>query len=187
MTVNIGLVTSDAVLLGCDSIASTTGYFLDPIEMDWETGPGGEFTKDANGKFTLKFTHADYKSIVTNSWGGVTKLFQIHPNPTPVVAVTAGLAKLKGRPIASWGGEFFTKCEKRGQKLVNVEKICKAFLEFIRAKYDEHYKEHSIPEQFREGPEFLIAGYGRDDDLPTLFRVNIKDNKMEKEFGAGPK
>jgi hypothetical protein len=31
MTVNIGLVTSDDVVLGCDSVASTTDYFLDPI------------------------------------------------------------------------------------------------------------------------------------------------------------
>jgi hypothetical protein len=108
MTINLGLVTSEAVVLGCDSIASTNAYYLDPLALDWEKGTDGTFLLDADGKFTLKFGFSDYEPIVTNAWGGVTKMFQIHPDPSPMVAVTAGLAKLKDRPIASSGAEFFS-------------------------------------------------------------------------------
>lgn len=101
MTINLGLVTSEAVVLGCDSIASTTGYYLDPFALDWEMGPDGKWLQDTDGKFSLKFDYRDYEQIVTNAWGGVTKMFQIYPDPSPMVGVTAGLAKLKDRPIAS--------------------------------------------------------------------------------------
>jgi hypothetical protein len=74
MTVNIGLVTSDAVVLGCDSVASTTNYFLDPIALPWVKGADGKHLKDANGKFSLSFDFDDYQPLVTNAWGGVTKM-----------------------------------------------------------------------------------------------------------------
>ena len=184
MTVNIGLVTSDAVVLGCDSVASTTNYFLDPIALPWTKGADGKHLQDANGKFSLSFDFDDYQPLVTNAWGGVTKLFQIHGNPSPVVAVTAGLAKLKDRPIASWAGEFFAQRMKRTKKLVNVQVICEQFLEFMRAKYLDHYKGSSLPEMLKDGPEFIVGGFGRDDEFPSLYRINVQTNKMVCEFGA---
>jgi hypothetical protein len=53
MTVNIALVTSDALVLGCDSIASTTGYFLDPFRLKWDADANGQLIKDADGKLAL--------------------------------------------------------------------------------------------------------------------------------------
>jgi hypothetical protein len=52
MTINVALATSDAVVLGCDSIASVTGYFLDPTDLPWVEGPDGKPIKDADGKFS---------------------------------------------------------------------------------------------------------------------------------------
>ncbi|MEX0695955.1 MAG: hypothetical protein WEB85_14415, partial [Dongiaceae bacterium] len=183
MTINIGLVTSDAVVLACDSVASTTSYFLDPIALQWARDADGKWAKDADGKFSLKFDFDDYQSIVTNAWGGVTKMLPLHKGESPVVAVTAGLAKIKGRPIASLAGEFFEKSEKRKRKCVNVDVICKEFLEFIRAKYDEHYKDSSLPEVLREGPEFLVGGFGRDDEFPSLYRISVREKKVKAELG----
>jgi len=184
VTVNIGVVTSDAVVLGCDSVASTSSYYIDPIRLDWHKGADGNWLKDADGKFSLKFDFDDYETIVTNAWGGVTKLFPLHESPSPVAAVTAGLAKLKDRPIASWASEFHAKCAKRNKRLVSVETICQKFLEFMRAKYDEHYADSRAPERFREGPEFLVGGYGRNDDFPSLFRIRVKENTVVRELGG---
>lgn len=186
MTINLGLVISEAVVLGCDSIASTTGYYLDPIALDWEVDADGVFTKDGDGKFRLKFDFSDYQSIVTNAWGGVTKMFQIYPDPSPMVAVTAGLAKMKDRPIASWGSEFLrVNSRKNKKKLTDCEEICKTFLTFMRSKYDEHHANSHLPESLREGPEFLIGGFGRDDDFASVFRVLVKENLIVKQLGVG--
>jgi hypothetical protein len=33
MTINIAVVTSEALVLGCDSISSVTQYFVDPFSL----------------------------------------------------------------------------------------------------------------------------------------------------------
>ncbi|HXW27050.1 MAG TPA: hypothetical protein VEK73_20065 [Xanthobacteraceae bacterium] len=187
MTVNIGLITSDAVILGCDSVASTTSHFLDPFSnnVPWQKDEKGKFTRTKEGKYTLTFDFDDIQPVVTNAWGGITKLFEIHPSPTPMVAVTAGLAKLSERPIASWAAEFCAQHSARTRHLVNVEVIARSFLKFIREKYEKHYETSKLPEPLKEGPEFIVGGYGRDDHFPSLFRLDVHRNTILKHFGPG--
>jgi hypothetical protein len=61
----------------------------------------GKPSVDPDGKLTLKVGGGDYEMVVTNAWGGVTKMFQLTDAPAPMVAVTAGLAKLNERTSAS--------------------------------------------------------------------------------------
>jgi len=184
VTVNIGLITSEALVLGCDSVASTIDYLLDPTGH-YATDADGKPIRDADGKFIIKFGYEDFRPIVTNAWGGVTKMFQIHPDPSPVVAVTSGLAKLQERSIASHAIEFFAKAKRRDQKLVNIKIICEQFLKAMRGRYNAHYRGSPLPEQFREGPEFLIGGIGRDDEFPSLYRVSVQHNLIVEDFVGG--
>ncbi len=185
MTINIGLVTSEAVVFGCDSIASVTGYYLNPFRLEFEKDSNGEPKVDGNDRATVKSHFDDVEQIVTDAWGGVTKMFEIHPYPTTVVAVTAGLAKLCDRPIASIADDFLNKCKARQTSLTTVEAVAKTFLRFMRKRYEENYKDSEIPEQFRDGPEFLVGGFGRDDNFASLFRVQIKENAVKSEFTDG--
>lgn len=185
MTVNIALKTSDALVFGCDSVASTTEFYLDPFKVEWEKDQTGKSLVDANGKFSVKFEYNNLEPLVTNAWGGVTKMFEVHPPPSPMVAVTAGLAKLKNRPIASLAAEFFAVQKNRQRKLVNCDKICKEFLKFMRRKFEEHYETFPRPEALQEGPEFLVGGYGRDDEFPSLFRVSVRQNDIMEHFEKG--
>ena len=190
MTVNVGLITSDALVLGCDSVASVTEPLLDPFRF-LELDEDGKLVIDENGKLTVKFGFQDLQQCVTSAWGGVTKMFQIHPAPSPVVAVTAGAAKLLDRSIASHAGEFFRKHERAWQagsedrKLVNVAPICRAFLRFMHNRYTSHYKDSPLPEHLRSGPKFLVGGIGRDDAFPSLYRVSVQGNSMECDFSDG--
>jgi hypothetical protein len=119
MTINVGLVTSEALVLGCDSIASVTSYRVDPF-ASIQKDRSGKPKVDKSGRFTLKFELADVQEIVTDAWGGVTKMFAINPAPSPVVAVTAGLAKLRDRPISSFGEEFAYEQKINGKILNSV-------------------------------------------------------------------
>ena len=184
MTINIGLVTSDALILGCDSVASTSDYYLDPFKIGFERGPDNKPIVDGDGKFTVKFKFDALDRIVIDAWGGVTKMSQIHPSPSPMVAVTAGLAKLKDRPMASLASEFFA-VQQKASRLVDCRAICDRFLKFMRKKYNEHYKDDELPPQLREGPEFLVGGFGRDDDFPSLYRVVVKQNQVHQHFAKG--
>jgi hypothetical protein len=185
MTINVLLATSDALVAGVDSVASTTSYFLDPMQLQWERDASGSIVKDEDGKFTLKFDFKDFQSITTNAWGGVTKLFEIHPMPSPVIAATAGVAKLNDRPIASIGRDFCATHERRNKKLITTKTICNAFLRFMREAYDEHYKDSQLPIALRDGPTILIGGYGREDAFPSIYRIDVKENKVEPEFTGG--
>ena len=157
MTVNIGLITSEALVLGCDSVASTSKRFLDPMSIPWELDANGVPVEE-DGKYTLKFNFEDFEQVVTSAWGGVTKMFQIHPDPSPVVAVTAGLADLQERSIASHAQEFFRKRKSiqstPGTKgtLIKVETIARAFLRFMRGRYVAHYDDSQLPDHMKEGP-----------------------------------
>lgn len=74
--------------------------------------------------------------------------------------------------------------KKRGTKLVKCEVICKYFLEFLRAKYEENYKGSPLPENLRQGPELLIGGFGRDDSFPSVYRMKVKENTCTLEFAS---
>lgn len=179
MTTNVALVTDDAIVLGCDSIASMSGVYLDPFSIEWEKDSDGKIVRDEKGKFSLRFDRSNFQNLVTDTWGGVTKLFQIHPDPSPFAAVTSGLAKLNDRPIASLAGEFYRKRKNaKGRKAALPTTIAHEFLTFIRTHYDEHYKDSEFPEDYREGPEFLLGGYGKEDESPSLFRIDVKGNKV---------
>lgn len=181
MTINIGLATSDALVFGCDSVASATTPFLDPFGMKWEHDTEGKLLQDADGKFSLKFDFNDLNRVVTNAWGGVTKMFELHAHPSPIVGVTAGVAKLNERPIASYATDFFALDENRHLKSSN--EIAAVFLKFMRAAYEEHYKGSGEPESIREGPEFLVGGYGEDEPFPSIYRIRVKENDVTMEFG----
>ena len=191
MTVNIGVVTSDALVLSCDSIASVTEPLLSPFGF-LERDADGELKRDAEGRFTAKFDFQDLQQRVTSYWGGVTKMFQIHPDPSPVVAVTAGTARLLDRSIASHAGEFFREHKQRWgtlddteDRLVDVEPICRAFLQLMRDRYMCHYKESSLPEELWRGPEFLVGGFGQNDAFPSIYRVSVQNDSITCDFADG--
>ncbi len=119
MTINVVLATSDALVFGCDSIASTVGYMVDPFSLPWQKDASGNVQKDANGNPIVVLEMSKVEQVVTNAWGGVTKMFCLHEGRTPVVAVTAGLAKFKGgRTIKSLAEEFAENQKTRSKPLV---------------------------------------------------------------------
>lgn len=113
MTINIALATSDALVLGCDSVASAREYFLRPFGTGLQRDSKGELLQDGDGNFTMKFNFTDLSSVVTNAWGGVTKMFQIHEQPATLVAITAGTAKLNDRPTASYAADFLSLADNK--------------------------------------------------------------------------
>lgn len=183
MTINVALVTSEALVFGCDSIASTTEYFVNPFELNWPKDAQGKQLVDADGKTLIALDMAKVQPVVTNAWGGVTKMCVIHGGNTPVVAVTAGLARLNGRTIKSLCEEFAVKRRKR--RLIRVGDVAQDFLAFFRNEYDKHYKGSPMPAQFQDGPEFLVGGYGKADPFPSLHRVKVKENKIDDQFSNG--
>lgn len=55
----------------------------------------------------------------------------------------------------------------------------------MRSKYEENYANSPFPESLWEGPEFLVGGFGRDDNFPSVYRILIKENIVYKQLGTG--
>ena len=53
MTVNIGLITSEALVLGCDSVASTSKPFLDPMSLGSWTPTVSPYKRTENTRSSL--------------------------------------------------------------------------------------------------------------------------------------
>jgi hypothetical protein len=187
MTINVALITNDALVFGCDSTASTGDYYIDPFVIGLDRDSNGKFLVDADGKYVVRFDPSQMEHIVTDAWGGVTKMFHLCGNGCHVAAVTAGLAVLNGRTIASAAAEYASKVAKRKgvTKHQTVRHVAEEFLTFMRAEYDEHYKKSTMPADLQEGPEFLLGGYSVDEKFPTLYRLLVKENTIQDEFVNG--
>jgi hypothetical protein len=192
VTINIAVLTSEALVLSCDSIASMTEYFVDPFTC------ASERAEDGSLKVTV--TASDIIPQVTNTWDGVTKLFLLQGGSCPVAAVTAGLAKLNNRSMSSYANQFlsehggsapvepsatFVGSRRVKRVLDTVEEVAQEFLTFMREQYESHYGDAKVPEEYRDGPLFLVGGYDRDDHLPSLYRVSVEANQVTQLCAAG--
>jgi hypothetical protein len=191
MTINVGLVTSEAFILGCDSTASTGDLYLDPLAIGLEKDSAGKTVMDGDGRVTVKFKFEHLQNIITDAWGGVTKMFPLCSRYCTVAAVTSGAASLNGRTISSLAGEYHSKPKAlrvgkaAAKQPRTVKEVAEGFLAFMRTEYEEHYKNSTMPEPAREGPEFLIGGFGQNDKFPAAYRVRVKENTCDEEFASG--
>ena len=185
MTINIALATSEGLVLGCDSIASSIEYVVDPFELSQPKDEQGNPLADEDGRPLISLDLTSIRPVVTNAWGGVTKLFQIHEGKTSVAAVTAGIARLNNRTMKSYAEEFLGLQERRRQPYGDVLDVSTAYLQFMREHFLEHYQGSLLPEDYWNGPNFLVGGYGASDELPSIYRLDIKANKVYKHFTMG--
>lgn len=175
MTINVALLTNEALILGCDSVASVSMHLLDPFNFKLELVP------DRPTMRRVEFGLEDLHQVVTESWGGVTKMFPLCDSP-PVAAVTAGLAKLNNRTMSDLAQEFL---ERTSPERANVKAVAGDFLRYMRREFSRHHDKSKAPETIWEGPEFLVGGFGRDDRHPSLYRVLVKENELIEQFPPG--
>lgn len=187
MTVNVALLTSEALILGCDSTASTGDYYINPFAVGIEKDSAGKFVVDAQGRYSIKFKYGDLAHITTDAWGGVTKMFPLSGQYCHVAAITSGAANLNNRSTAVLSSEFLAAQKKKPpqSRPKTVKAVATQFLAFMRAEHHKHYKSSTLPPNLQDGPEFLLGGFGSRDKFPSLFRIQVKENKIDEEFSPG--
>ncbi|SOE67021.1 hypothetical protein SAMN05446935_2925 [Burkholderia sp. YR290] len=177
MTINIALVTGEAVVLGCDSISSETDLFLRPLDF-LVKDEKGQFAVDEQGNVTAKFSLDKLQTVVTNSFGGVTKMFSISHGGVEAAAVTSGLATVGGKTISALADEYCAD----DPAAETLEQVAADFLAFVRRKYAE-----VMPLELPFAPEieFLIGGYDSSSPFPGLYRVRVKENTCSAVYPRG--
>ena len=184
MTINIALVTNDSIVFGCDSIASRRDVLVDPFALEFVKDETGQLVTDANKSPHVILDYNKIQRPVTNIQSGVTKLFELSASP-PVAAVTSGLGQLHGRSLKSLADEFSSALKTRRRPLVNVEPIAKAFLVTMRKHYRLQHQGSNVPEKYWNSLEFLVGGFDKANEYPSLFRVRVHENEVVTDFPPG--
>ena len=186
MTINVALCTSGALVLGCDSVASIARPLLDPWSYI-RRGADGSPLYDEDGRLQATFEINDVQSVVTQVFGGVTKIFPLcNTAGTHVAATTAGLAALGGRSMEDLAGEFRSEVDKlNGAGCDTVQGVAERFATFLRGHYDAHYGADPIPDSFKDDIEFLVGGYGGADHFASIWRINMLPNTVVEVYKSG--
>lgn len=183
MTINVVLATRDALVLGCDSVASTTKAVVTPwtyVDKDAEGNP----IKDEQGRTLARLPPDCIEWVVTDARGGATKMFELCQTGSNVAATTAGMAALNGRSIHNYAMQFLQE-SRLNPNHETVSGVAEHFLQFMRAAFDEHYAKEQTPDAFRSDVEFLVGGYGIADHFPSLFRLRVLANTCESQYAPG--
>jgi len=183
VTINIAVVSSEALVLGCDSVASVTTPMMNPFNEGFAKDKDGNVIKDDQGRWLVPMVGIEH--VVTDVMAGVTKMFKIYDaRHTVVAATTAGMGKLNDRPIAGIAYDF-AQSVKRGKKMTKVSAVAQAFYDYVRAEYERDQKATEVPEEYWSGLEFLLGGIGKDDKFPVVYRIRMKDKLLRCECENG--
>ncbi|MDP9153696.1 MAG: hypothetical protein M3O74_05540 [Pseudomonadota bacterium] len=178
MTINIALVTSDAFVLGCDSISSESDFFIRPVPF-LDRDEAGNIVVDDEGRVTAKFTLDQIQQVVTNSFGNVTKMFSISHGGVEAAAATWGLASIGGKTISAIAEEFVLR-DAAGETLAQV---AAAFLQFVREQYVQAFGDTAPAFQPELG--FLVGGFEPLSRFPGLYRLQVKENTCNAVYEGG--
>jgi hypothetical protein len=179
MTTTISLATRDSIVLGCDSLATTSRAMVDPFKF-------GEDFFDENGIIRLDEKglpklasatqlHSYVERVPIDQLPNVTKLF--HLKPIPVGVLFAGASA-----IGTWSiknlVDAFLDCQEfagiRNGGDYKVADVASLFLGFLKAKYETAYAEWA--EKYRPTMEVVLSGYPKAGHQPEIYRITISPN-----------
>lgn len=188
MTTLVTLSTKDCIVFGCDSLGSSTKKLIDPFELanffDIENSTF-DLKMDDSGQPVLKnfsdiFSKA--KSIPFTHMTHMTKLFSLEP--LEMALMITGISSIGSRTIKSLIDEFKKKDiifkVKPKPKNYSVQTIAYKILDFIGDYYDNEFAGSQKPSL-----EFILGGYDKREELPTIFRIQFPDKKVVLECDKG--
>lgn len=197
MTTNVVVATYHAVVLGCDSLSSIVerAYFPLRNPKALAVGPDGAPLRDEEGRLLLPLDDTHFEYTPTNSMGGVQKMFLLHEDADPeniecsVAAITSGLGTLNGVVIAELAERFRRNARHRLVNYRTALDVASEFLSYIRPLWESQVQyDPEQPEKVRlyDDLQFLIAGYGPDDDHSPVLRVSVAQNNIQEQFPDAP-
>lgn len=186
MTTLVALSTKDALVMGCDSLASATAPFIDPSDLMQFFDSDNEFTLrlDDNGQPLLQSFEQVYvqaRHIPFDHMTHVSKLFSLAPLEMGVM--TAGAVSIGDRTVKSLINEFKTRDnafnQKRRPTNYTVRSIGQRLLNFIDDFYVNEYSENMDKPEL----ELIIGGYDKQKQTPSIYRIKLPECEVEDTIG----
>jgi hypothetical protein len=197
MTVNVVVATYHGVVLGCDSLSSIVerAYFPFRVPDALARDEDGNLLRDRKGRLLLVYSDENLQETPTNIMGGVQKMFLLCEDSDPnniecsVAATTSGLGTLNGVVIAELADRFRRRAHQLCDNRSTVANVVNAFIDFLRPQWEQQVGFNDTDEAVRDylpDLQFLVSGYGPDDDYIKVYRVSVSRQEAQEEFDTPP-
>lgn len=181
MTSLVALATKDAVVLGCDSLGTTTKYLIDPIDLlgFFDSEKKFELKKNKDGKPVLKDFRGAFqkaKPVPYTHMTHMTKLFSLCPLEMGIMST--GIASIGDRTIKSLIEEFKRKeLSLQGFADYTVKDIADRILTFISQYFEKQYPDEK---KVRPNLEFILGGYDKKSPIPEIVKIKLPEKQVEE-------
>lgn len=181
MTTIVSLAARDFIVVGCDSLATTSLDLVFPHELTPEFfEPNGDLKHDAGGQPFLKNAGQIWskaKSMPVDQLPSVTKLYDLEP--MKACFLFAGASRIGDTTIRNLVETFKAEPEIQSiQSTYTIETIANKFKEFTLAAY-----EREIPDLWmRPTMETILSGYSAEYREPETWRLLFSFNRPTGQF-----
>lgn len=190
VTINVALVTREAVILGCDSLSSVSEFAFFPYRpgAQFAKDAKGDLIRDASGNLVISVAHSDVREVAINVFDGAKKMTCIYEDDdTKVAIVTAGEAVLNGQTISDLA-RLFTRGNTAGKTtFTTVQDVASAFGKYMREQWERHTDYKNVDSAMRPylpNVQFLVGGINRNDTAGSVYRLSIADDTCDLQFPA---
>jgi hypothetical protein len=187
MTTLIALATKHAVVVGADSLGTETRLMVDPVQLVryFDSQNGFSLKLDANGRpelanFSQVFDESE--RMPYNQLLHVNKLFKL--GALPIAVMFTGTVSLGDHTIRGLVAEFVGRdpaTKGRPPPNYTVNSVATRLLKFLRTYYVAAYPQEYLEQEL----ELLVAGYDRNQRWPTVMRVDVRRDRILREFAPG--
>ena len=173
MTTTISFPTRDCIVVGCDSLATTSRPLISPADIMDSFFESGKLKLDEKGEPILK-TPSDLVSLLEyvpyNQMPDVTKLFEL--KPAPIAVLHAGALLLGNKSIKNIIEEFLSKQETKKflKGDYTIYGVSKKLFAYIKKHYNEVYKNQKSPPYV----ELIVSGYSKRSWQPEVMKLEFK-------------
>lgn len=188
MTSLVGLATKDALVLGCDSLGTTSTNLIDPLDLIdfFDSKEGHKLRMDKDGKPLLKDFRTVYekaKSVPYTHMTHMSKLFSL--SPLEMGIMSTGVASIGNRTTKSLIEEFratepLFRTHPRPSNYT-VKGVSRRILKFILESYESEYPD----ETRRPYLEFILGGYDKRGQIPRIARIKLPEKRVEETLENG--
>lgn len=188
MTTIVSLAARDFIVVGCDSLATTSLDLVFPHELAEEFfDDNGNIKLDANGQPLLKNSHQIWsrsQSMPVDQLPSVVKLYDLEP--IRACFLFAGASRIGGMTIKNLVETFKATQvikESGDKKDYTIEWVANQFKEYVIQAY-----EREIPEAFmRPTMEVILSGYSSAQWEPEVWRLTFSYNRNAQKFECSAK
>ncbi|MFQ5998786.1 MAG: hypothetical protein ACE5KO_05720, partial [Candidatus Bathyarchaeia archaeon] len=187
MTTLVVLLSKHAVVMGADSLGTEIRQMVNPFRLadyfDSENGLKLRLNDDGSPVLVDFFElFHEAERVPYNQLLHVNKLFRL--GNLPIGAMYTGIISIGEQTIRSLLADFVQKDQafrKNNPPNYTVRSISERLLKYLRTRYEQEYNQPFGLQDL----ELLTAGYSRNEQFPSLVRINIRKNTLTTEFESG--